>query len=419
MFQPEAYRETAAAIILKHMLARETSSDPAVRQNAHFEGKLTPQAFCELMAKPIDPTDVAFMKSEGYRIVDFGRFSFADVVQALQVYRAHHGHVRVPQDYVITDRVVREMSEFRHADGDAKESEDGANAEWAQFQAEAREADAYWSDLIEASASDDGGGLLACRSASVVKRPSSAKGNLDARRTGLSPAMDASPPLPQYDVRYIGMPLGEAVASLRSGDVDGLEDPVRRPLLDALGFDWGDKSRYQRFRFMPMLLGLKIYRHLYGFPLVKTDFVVPDEPQWPYWMAGTRCVKRFDFPSVLRRDSHCPFLTEFCPCCSFSHLHSLILSAGVLPVSIWNHSSLRQDEQTTARFCDILTSCTSCLFLISTGMPLGEWAAVARVQQAMLREHYPQRVDILNALEFLWWIPPARTLPEKYYEPVE
>jgi hypothetical protein len=52
-------------------------------------------------------------------------------------------------------------------------------------------------------------------------------------------------------------------------------------------------------------------------------------------------------------------------------------------------------------------------------MPLGEWAAVARVQQAMLREHYPQRVDMLNAMEFLWWIPPARTLPQRYYAPVE
>lgn len=55
---------------------------------------------------------------------------------------------------------------------------------------------------------------------------------------------------------------------------------------------------------------------------------------------------------------------------------------------------------------------------IIAGMPLGEWAAVARVQQAMLREHYPQRVDMLNAMEFLWWVPPAATLPGKYYQPV-
>jgi hypothetical protein len=35
-----------------------------------------------------------------------------------------------------------------------------------------------------------------------------------------------------------------------------------------------------------MMMGLRIYRHLYGFPCVRTDFVVPEEPQWPIWMAG-------------------------------------------------------------------------------------------------------------------------------------
>jgi hypothetical protein len=202
------------------------------------------------------------------------------------VYRAHHGHVDVPQNYVITDRVVREMSNNRHDGSGGEGGEDGANAEWAQFQAEAREADAYWTNLIEASSSDSPGPIALTQAPQRKVKSPGPGARAEEVRTGLSHALDASPPLPQYDVRYIGMPLGEAVASLRDGDVDGLEDPVRRPLLDALGFEWGDKSRHQRFRFMPMMLGLKIYRHLYGFPLVKTDFVVPDEPQWPYWMAG-------------------------------------------------------------------------------------------------------------------------------------
>jgi hypothetical protein len=51
-------------------------------------------------------------------------------------------------------------------------------------------------------------------------------------------------------------------------------------------------------------------------------------------------------------------------------------------------------------------------------MPLGEWAAVARIQQKMLHEHYPDRVNALNAMEFLWWIPPGDTLSEKYAHPL-
>lgn len=85
-----------------------------------------------------------------------------------------------------------------------------------------------------------------------------------------------------------------------------------------------------------MLLGLKVYKHLYGFPMPQWDFVVPDEPQWPYWMCG---------------------------------------------------------------------------------MPLGEWSFVARVQQKMLNNYYPHRVDMLNAMEFLWFIPPPQEFPHKYYDP--
>lgn len=136
---------------------------------------------------------------------------------------------------------------------------------------------------------------------------------------------------------HLDMPLGELVTSVRIGDVDGLEDTARRRKLDALGFDWGDVKKYQRFRFPPMYQGLKVYRHLYGFPLPQHNFVVPDEPQWPYWMVN---------------------------------------------------------------------------------MPLGEWASIARVQQQMLFEEYPERVDMLNGLEFLWWLPPGSTFPAKYYKPL-
>jgi hypothetical protein len=52
-----------------------------------------------------------------------------------------------------------------------------------------------------------------------------------------------------------------------------------------------------------MMMGLRIYRHLYGFPCVRTDFVVPEEPQWPMWMAGEGlnllCVRAFPVKRVV------------------------------------------------------------------------------------------------------------------------
>ena len=129
---------------------------------------------------------------------------------------------------------------------------------------------------------------------------------------------------PRFFDTYIGMKLGEAVSGIRCGDFDGLDDQERKRELDKINFDWGDVSYYQHYRFVPMVLGLQVYRHLYGFAMPSTDFVVPDSPLWPYWMKD---------------------------------------------------------------------------------MPLGEWTLHVRKQQKMIKENYPHRRDMLNSLEFIWWIP--------------
>lgn len=52
------------------------------------------------------------------------------------------------------------------------------------------------------------------------------------------------------------------------------------------------------------------------------------------------------------------------------------------------------------------------------GMPLGRWAAVARVQQKMIQEHYSNRYDMLDSLGFFWWFP-VTGLDDKYYLPIQ
>jgi hypothetical protein len=51
-------------------------------------------------------------------------------------------------------------------------------------------------------------------------------------------------------------------------------------------------------------------------------------------------------------------------------------------------------------------------------MPLGEWSAILRVQQQLVFEHYPQRKDMLNSLEYAWWLPPGH-IPQKYFRSVK
>lgn len=250
MFEPSAYREVAAEALGIYMRGQEMSSDPDIRQWAHFDGHLNPEKFHNTISRSIPEEDIKWMKRVGYRILEFGRFDWDDFAEALVIYHKHHGDVNVPHEYVIDDEKI---------------------------------------------------------------------------------GMDIG-----FTERMEDLKLGEAVLGIRTGDIDGLEDTIRRKFLDSLGFDWGDKSKHQRYRFVPMLLGLKVYKHLYGFPLPQYDFVVPDEPQWPYWMAK---------------------------------------------------------------------------------MPLGEWAAVARVQQKMIEQHYPERVDMLTALEFMWWVPPG-PIAAKWHRPV-
>ena len=49
------------------------------------------------------------------------------------------------------------------------------------------------------------------------------------------------------------------------------------------------------------------------------------------------------------------------------------------------------------------------------GMPLGLYCDVARIQQQTIKAFYPERFEILNSLDFPWWIEPGPHVPEKYY----
>lgn len=249
IFETVSYREIAAEAMKDYMKSREYSNDPAIREIAHFEGRLSPQKLNSIITRSIPDEDIIAMKAIGYRILEFGKFNWNLVLDALHIYKNAFGNVDVPYDYEITAEVI-------------------------------------------------------------------------VSNVG-------------FEDRHEGLLLGEIVNGIRIGDIDGYEDTVRRSELDALKFIWGDMRLYQRYRFIPMLLGLKIYKHLYGFPMPQSDFLVPDEPQWPYWMVN---------------------------------------------------------------------------------MPLGEWTAVARIQQKLIAEHYNHRKEMLDAMEFLWWIPPSGTIPMKYYK---
>jgi hypothetical protein len=51
MFEPVAYREVAAEAMREYIYSREYSSDPNIRNSAHFEGKLSPEEYHKVITR--------------------------------------------------------------------------------------------------------------------------------------------------------------------------------------------------------------------------------------------------------------------------------------------------------------------------------------------------------------------------------
>lgn len=74
-----------------------------------------------------------------------------------------------------------------------------------------------------------------------------------------------------------GMPLGFFIERFRIGDIDGKEHWLRRPVLDHIGFNWGDGLKYLTFTWDKLEKGLIWYINFRGFPIMTLppDLVIP------------------------------------------------------------------------------------------------------------------------------------------------
>jgi hypothetical protein len=400
MHQPLMFREERGKELMEELYNRQNSEDIAVNSVALYDtGEPSCEKVHQLLTKPIPEEEISAMKSVGYRILEFGAFSFADVLQALRVFYRINGHLDVPLDYVVD---VGKFEDTYSPQPSSKkvitspvfsENPDVANylTSNEQLLYDLRAAAAYslnekytnWVHSEQRKRQKNIGLANACavygpfggltrhgawrnderlssqlHSLNLTETPtvtwesivdiSSAVAQLygDRNRRKALRELKSSGSSRLFSVLNIsefpiyaeclhGLRLGHAVASLRAGDIDGFEDPDRRAVLDSIGFNWGDLSKHLRFRFIPMIIGLQIYRRFNGHTIVPCDFTVPDAPHWPYWMYKA---------------------------------------------------------------------------------PLGLWCNIARIQQNDIEAFYPQRKEMLDDMKFLWWLPPEENVPRKYYE---
>ncbi|BAM41293.1 conserved hypothetical protein [Theileria orientalis strain Shintoku] len=85
------------------------------------------------------------------------------------------------------------------------------------------------------------------------------------------------PETEKWPKEFHGMPLGLFIDMLRNGDVDAKEHWLRRPVLDRIGFNWGDGLKYLNFTWDKLELGLLWYVNFRGFPVsqIPPGLIIP------------------------------------------------------------------------------------------------------------------------------------------------
>ena len=403
MFQPLLFREKQAKAIVEKIVENEFSEDIAVNSISSFKNEGSCRDVHDLLKTHISDDDMNTMKEIGYKIIEFGAFSWVEVLHALKIFKLINGHVDVPLDYVIDignfettyakidPSVSDESNKSISSDDDLLRIYEEVDTEIIN---DLRSAAAYslnskyllWKELEKQKIQKDLGFAKACGTYGPIggliksnswKDDSLSKIALNTLNLTVTPTISidaindistgvekiqnkqkkqkrktAKPNADQINLQIVsvnisnlpiyaeclhGLRLGHAVASLRVGDIDGLEDPERRAALDKLGFIWFDKEKYLRFRFVPLMLGLQIYRRHHQHTLIPFEFTVPEAPHWPIWMYN---------------------------------------------------------------------------------MPLGLWSNIVRIQQRLIAEQYPNRKEMLDDMKILWWVPPDSRVPNCYYEDV-
>jgi hypothetical protein len=95
------YREEMAGRLDEDLVQRSQSDDPMERAEAQFEHLATSEEMHRMLTNPIPSPAAKAMRAAGPRILEFGPFTWDDVMHALQVFKLVNGHVDVPLDYTI------------------------------------------------------------------------------------------------------------------------------------------------------------------------------------------------------------------------------------------------------------------------------------------------------------------------------
>lgn len=95
-----------AGALLDLHYSRRVSQDEHVRKGAVYEGQMAPSELSMALTRRHTPEEVTEMRTQGYRHTEFELFNWAQVVEALLLYKALFGDVDVPRAFVLDDQFM-------------------------------------------------------------------------------------------------------------------------------------------------------------------------------------------------------------------------------------------------------------------------------------------------------------------------
>ena len=208
------------------------------------------------------------MKTIGYRIMEFGKFNWDDVITALQIYKSSYGNVDVPLDFVI-DESLLEQPEGANFNVDSGRLEGlllgHVRPHNAYVYIHTHTHTTYTHTHIYKHTHTYIHTHIHTQTHTHIytykhihTHTHTYKHTYIHTHTHIQTHIYKHTHIHTYIHTYILLCIPtlskQAVASIRIGDVDGFEDPERRAILDDMGFSWGDLSKYQRYRFPPLMV---------------------------------------------------------------------------------------------------------------------------------------------------------------------
>ena len=99
-------REKKSRHLLLLLNSRIASRDGRVRKAAHYEGGLSSLELSRFLFQVPVNVESSAAKTFRYRSIEFGRFEWSTVFDCFKVFRNKHGHLDIPESYIINPSYI-------------------------------------------------------------------------------------------------------------------------------------------------------------------------------------------------------------------------------------------------------------------------------------------------------------------------